>query len=40
MAHVSLKSIESAIAYVDNLDDDALEALSERYALAQHELLD
>ncbi len=40
MAHVSLKSIESAIAYVDNLDDDALEALSERYALAQPELLD
>lgn len=40
MAHVSLKSIESAIAYVDNLDDDALEALSERYSLAQPELLD
>lgn len=40
MAHVSLKSIELAIEYVDNLDDDALEALSERYALAQPELLD
>jgi hypothetical protein len=40
MAHVSLKSIEKAIDHVDHLDDDALEALSERYALAQPELLD
>ncbi len=40
MKHVSLKSIEEAIAIVDNLDDDALEALSEKYALAQQELLD
>ena len=39
MAHVSLKSIEAAIKKVDNLDDDALERLSETYALAQETLL-
>jgi len=40
MTQVSNKSIEKAIEHVDNLDDDALEALSERYALAQPDLLD
>ena len=40
MSQVSNKSIEKAIEYVDHLDDDALEALSERYALAQPDLLD
>ncbi len=40
MSQVSNKSIEKAIEHVDNLDDDALEALSERYALAQPDLLD
>lgn len=37
--HVSLASIEKAIEIVDNLDDDQLEALSEKYALAQQTLL-
>lgn len=40
MSQVTLKSIEKAIEHVDHLDDDALEALSERYALAQPDLLD
>lgn len=40
MSQVTIKSIEKAIEHVDNLDDDALEALSERYALAQPDLLD
>jgi hypothetical protein len=40
MTQVSNNSIEKAIEHVDNLDDDALEALSERYALAQPDLLD
>ena len=39
MKHVSLKSIEKAIEKVDNLDDDALEKISETYALAQQDLL-
>lgn len=39
MKHVSLASIENAIKKVDNLDDDALEKLSETYALAQPILL-
>jgi hypothetical protein len=39
MKHVSLKSIEKAIAIVDNLDDNGLESLSEKYALAQPTLL-
>ena len=40
MGQVSINSIEKAIGHVDNLEDDALESLSERYALAQPELLD
>ena len=32
MSQVTIKSIEKAIEHVDHLDDDALEALSERYA--------
>ena len=40
MSQVTIKSIEKAIEHVDHLDDDALEALSERYALAQPDLLD
>ena len=40
MTQVSNNSIEKAIEHVDKLDDDALEALSERYALAQPDLLD
>ncbi len=39
MKHVQLASIENAIKKVDNLDDDALEKLSETYALAQPILL-
>jgi hypothetical protein len=39
MKHVSLKSIENAINLVDNLDDQGLEKLSEKYALAQQVLL-
>ncbi|MFN5031162.1 MAG: hypothetical protein ACK5FX_02990 [Flavobacteriia bacterium] len=39
MKHVSLKSIENAISLVDNLDDQGLEELSEKYALAQQVLL-
>lgn len=39
MKHVQLASIEKAIQKVDNLDDDALERLSETYALAQPVLL-
>lgn len=37
---VTLASIEKAIDIVDNLDDDQLESLSEKYALAQQILLD
>ena len=39
MNHVSFQSIENAIEKVDNLNDDALEKLSETYALAQPTLL-
>lgn len=39
MKHVSFASIETAIKKVDNLDDDGLEQLSEKYALAQQTLL-
>ena len=39
MKHVSFASIEAAIKKVDNLDDDGLEQLSEKYALAQQTLL-
>lgn len=39
MKHVQLSSIEKAIKKVDNLDDDALERLSETHALAQPVLL-
>ena len=37
---VSLASIEKAIDIIDNLDDDQLESVSEKYALAQQILLD
>ena len=40
MGQVNTNSIDKAIEHVDNLEDDALEILSERYALAQPELLD
>jgi len=40
MKQVSLASIEKAIEIVDNLTDDQLENVSEKYALAQQELLD
>ena len=40
MGQVNTNSIDKAIEHVDNLQDDALESLSERYALAQPELLD
>ncbi len=39
MKHVSFAAIEKAIAIVDHLDDDGLEQLSEKYALAQSTLL-
>jgi hypothetical protein len=39
MSHVTFASIENAIKTVDNLDDDGLEQLSEKYALAQPTLL-
>lgn len=39
MKHVSFASIEAAIKKVDNLDDDGLEQLSEKYATAQDTLL-
>lgn len=39
MSHVTFASIEKAIKTVDNLDDDGLEQLSEKYALAQPTLL-
>jgi hypothetical protein len=39
MKHVSFASIETAIKKVDNLDDNGLEQLSEKYALAQQTLL-
>lgn len=39
MKHVSLASIEKAILKVDNLDDDALEELSEQLAKKQEILL-
>lgn len=39
MKHISLASIEKAIKKVDNLDDDALESLSEIYATSQPTLL-
>ena len=39
MGQVSIKSIEKAIQKVDNLDEDALEALSETHATSQPTLL-
>jgi hypothetical protein len=39
MNHVSFSSIENAIKKVDNLNDEQLEELSERYALMQPTLL-
>jgi hypothetical protein len=39
MKHVSLASIEKAIQIVDNLDEEGLEQLAEKYALAQQVLL-
>jgi len=39
MKHVSFAAIEKAISIVDNLDDEGLEKLSEKYALAQPTLL-
>ena len=39
MKTVSFKSIEKAIEKIDNLDDDALERISETYALSQQTLL-
>ena len=39
MKHITVASIEKAIAKVDNLDEDGLEKLAETYALAQQTLL-
>lgn len=39
MKHITLASVEKAIEVVDNLDDDGLEKISEKYALAQQVLL-
>ena len=39
MKHITVSSIEKAIAKVDNLDEDGLEKLAETYALAQKTLL-
>ena len=39
MKHVTFSSIEKAIQKVDNLNDEELEVLSERFALAQPTLL-
>lgn len=39
MGQVSIKSIEKAIQKVDNLDDDALERVSETHSIAQPTLL-
>jgi hypothetical protein len=39
MKHITLASVEKAIEVVDNLDDDGLEKISEKYALAQQILL-
>ena len=39
MKHISLASIEKAIEIVDNLNDDQLEAISNKYAKAQQALL-
>lgn len=39
MSQVSFKSIEQAIQKVDNLDDDALEQLSEAHSVSQPTLL-
>jgi len=39
MKHITVSSIEKAIAKVDNLDEDGLEKLAETYALAQQTLL-
>lgn len=39
MKQVSFKSIEKAIGTVDNLDDDGLETMAERYSVAQQTLL-
>ena len=40
MKHVSLAAIERAIEVVDNLDDDQLESIFEKYAETQQMLLD
>ncbi len=39
MKHITLASVEKAIEVVDNLDDDGLEKISEKYALEQQVLL-
>lgn len=39
MKHISLASIEKAIEIVDNLNDDQLEEISNKYAKAQQALL-
>jgi len=39
MKHVSLASIEKAIDIIDNLDDNGLEQVAEKYALSQPILL-
>jgi hypothetical protein len=39
MPHVTFNAIERAIDRIDNLDDDGLEALSEKYAKSQPDLL-
>lgn len=39
MKHISQKSIDQAISIIDNLDDDKLEQVFEKYALKQETLL-
>jgi len=39
MKHISQKSIDQAISVIDNLDDDQLEQVFEKYALQQETLL-
>ena len=39
MKHVTFSSIEKAIQKVDHLNDEELEVLSEKFALAQPTLL-
>ena len=39
MKHISQESIDKAIGVIDNLDDNQLEKVFEKYALSQQTLL-